>query len=121
MTTAESIVFTTLRFKGGRKILKTVYGYHEEDFDLYVKLTLGSGMVSTIYEESCDFRVLPFSGHDFRPSGVRYACYTVMALGGVVGHFFYILQSSVSIFYPHDDTGFGVIALGEKNKSSLFF
>ncbi|WP_206536205.1 hypothetical protein, partial [Pseudomonas syringae] len=100
LTTAESIVFTTLRFKGGRKILKTVYGYHEEDFDLYVKLTLGSGMVSTIYEESCDFRVLSFSGHDFRPSGVRYACYTVMALGGVVGHFFIYCKAASVFFIP---------------------
>ncbi|MDU8572041.1 hypothetical protein RYA98_06840 [Pseudomonas syringae] len=121
LTSGESIVLTTLAFKGRKKNLKGFYGYKEADFRTYVEPAVHSEMVSECYEDSCSFRVLPFINGNFRDSGLRSACYIVMALDGVAGHLFIFSRAASVIFYPHDDTGFGVIAVEKDNLSSVFF
>lgn len=121
LASGESIVFTTLAFKGSKRSLKEVYGYEEADFRAYVEPAVGSEMVSKCYDDSCSFRVLPLINGNFRDSGLRSACYIVMALDGVAGHLFIFSRAASVIFYPHDDTGFGVIAVEKDNLSSVFF
>lgn len=47
--------------------------------------------------------------------------FTKLSLDFVVGHLFISSGAASMIFYPHGDTGFGVIAMEEENLSSVFF
>jgi len=43
------------------------------------------------------------------PSAVQQVCHTVMAIGGMAGHCFFVHPADRLVLYPHDDTGFGVV------------
>lgn len=103
-------IYSSLRV-GTNAELISQYGYTSIEIERFLSAATRCipPMVNRLESELEIFSIIQFSSH--LENALYGACYAVMALGGLHGHLFIHLKNQGFVLYPHDDTGFGVIAL----------
>lgn len=116
----ECFVLSSLGLGGTVYDLESIYGYTASDVEKYISPAVGSGLICA-GSDSNEIISRNFFYGDTIFSNAIGCCYSLMALGGLDGHFFIVDHERGLIVYPHDDTGFGLFSLNEKNSAKKFF